>query len=253
MTEHFRAWNTSRTKQHTITGNPAPIKISTWHWDDATWRNNARVTKLTKRPTRRSQRQRGLPPTIMEEIILRNPYQFACSACHEESEECDPLCFLGLQYDAADAIKTVEIRDTGTQIGYGVFVRPGKHIASGTQLGEYLGELLPLGEDCPLGNRYLFEWGTLTSGFIGWVDGAVYSNWTRFVNHSCDNNVQAERTVVGGRQTILFAALRDIGEGEELFIDYGKDYFTGMGIRCSCSYRPKPHWPVEVPLEYKMR
>lgn len=60
---------------------------------------------------------------------------------------------------------------------------------------------------------------------LGYIDGGneKYSNWTRFVNcgmRNNKNNLVAEQRY----QDIYYKVLRDIEKGEELFIDYGKDY-----------------------------
>jgi UDP-glucose 4-epimerase len=55
---------------------------------------------------------------------------------------------------------------------------------------------------------------------------------TAFINHSCQPNVFA-RTIDGH---MLFFALRQIGRGEELCLDYGASYHDGRK-RCRCGTR----------------
>ena len=49
------------------------------------------------------------------------------------------------------------------------------------------------------------------------IDGNVGGNISRWINHACDPNVEADDA--GGR--VFLVALRDIQPGEELFFDYG--------------------------------
>lgn len=51
----------------------------------------------------------------------------------------------------------------------------------------------------------------------GVIDGKIDGNSARWINHSCAPNCEAEE--VDGR--VYIHALRDIGEQEELFYDYG--------------------------------
>lgn len=49
------------------------------------------------------------------------------------------------------------------------------------------------------------------------IDGKVGGNLSRWINHACDPNVEADDS--SGR--IFLRALRDIEPGDELFFDYG--------------------------------
>ena len=49
------------------------------------------------------------------------------------------------------------------------------------------------------------------------IDGKVGGNLSRWINHACDPNVEADDS--SGR--IFLLALRDIERGDELFFDYG--------------------------------
>jgi uncharacterized protein len=49
------------------------------------------------------------------------------------------------------------------------------------------------------------------------IDGKVGGNLSRWINHACDPNVEADDS--SGR--IFLQALRDIEPGDELFFDYG--------------------------------
>ncbi|KAK5233969.1 hypothetical protein LTR47_005087 [Exophiala xenobiotica] len=66
------------------------------------------------------------------------------------------------------------------------------------------------------------------------IDPAIYGNWTRYINHSCEPNALYEMVNLGQRQAIVIRTLRDVGFGEELTVDYGRNYFRNMGFGCIC-------------------
>ena len=66
-------------------------------------------------------------------------------------------------------------------------------------------------------NRYLFE---INSRWT--IDGASRRNLARYVNHACRPN--AEAVLTGGR--MVYRATKRIREGDEITVDYGKEYFN---------------------------
>jgi uncharacterized protein len=65
------------------------------------------------------------------------------------------------------------------------------------------------------------------------IDGSSRGNLARYVNHSCRPNAEA----LLRKGTIVFVALRRLAVGEEITLDYGKDYFDlfikNVGCRCA--------------------
>jgi uncharacterized protein len=113
------------------------------------------------------------------------------------------------------------IRRTAT--GLGLFtLRP---IKSGKRIVEYSGTIITNEEADRRGGRYLFELDEKRA-----VDGTTRSNLARYINHSCRPN--AEGLTTGSR--IWIWALRDIKAGEELTINYGKEYLEAHIERCMC-------------------
>ena len=75
------------------------------------------------------------------------------------------------------------------------------------------------------------------------IDGKCHTNTARYINHSCKPNAQA---YVSGRQVFIYAKKR-IQTGEEITIDYGKEYWDQhirpKGCRCTpCA----GHLPVQA-------
>ncbi len=103
--------------------------------------------------------------------------------------------------------------------GRGVFAI--QAIPRGTRIFEYTGELITREEEIQrelendkTGVTYIYQLNDHES-----IDGAYGGNDSRFVNHSCDPNV--EGVIEDGH--IYYVALRDIKRDEELFIDYAFD------------------------------
>jgi SET domain-containing protein len=100
-------------------------------------------------------------------------------------------------------------------------------IQKGQTVIECVGERIRHGDKGSYNNRYLMD---LNSRW--YLDGRPRWNLGRYLNHSCRPNCQLVST---GRR-IFAESRRDIGAGEELTIDYGKEYFDTYirprGCRC---------------------
>ena len=106
--------------------------------------------------------------------------------------------------------------------GLGIFVS--ENIKKGSYLTYYKGKKITNKQAEKHKGRYLYE---LNNKSI--IDGAQRDNVARYFNHSCKNNVEA---IVTNR--IRFYTIRDIKKGEELTIDYGKDYLDEFIPVCKC-------------------
>jgi SET domain-containing protein len=119
----------------------------------------------------------------------------------------------------------VEVKGSRKAVGEGLFACA--DIQAGDFIVEYLGKKIPTNVADTLKTRYLFE---LDEEWT--IDGETYSNIARFINHSCEPN--AEGDIHDGH--IMISAVRNIKTGEEITIDYGKEYFDEFirpfGCRC---------------------
>ena len=110
-----------------------------------------------------------------------------------------------------------------TKTGLGLFaLRP---IAKGKRIIEYLGEIITNEEADRRGGKYLFELDEKRA-----IDGSSRSNTARYINHSCQPNAKGYTT---GRRIWVWS-LRAIEAGEEITIDYGKEYLDEHIKRCKC-------------------
>jgi SET domain-containing protein len=101
-------------------------------------------------------------------------------------------------------------------------------IKKGDCIIEYVGDILTTDEEVnKRGGQYLFEVSKKKT-----IDGSVRSNTARYINHSCKPNCEVD--IIKTR--VFIYAKRNIKEGEELFYDYGKEfwneYIKPKGCRC---------------------
>lgn len=154
---------------------------------------------------------------------------FHADAGHGQA--CGPLCNPEVFQAEKGYNSTLELRET-RDMGIGVFAK--QNIPCGTVLGLFSGAVRPYGHLTPAQKPYsnfLFrhpEHGEL------YVDASAGGNWTRFMNHSCEPNCAFARALRCGHTRVIYARTRrDVQAGEELFVDYGVDYFEGS-TECRC-------------------
>jgi SET domain-containing protein len=116
----------------------------------------------------------------------------------------------------AGAGRRIQVRRSGVH-GRGVFaVQP---LREGERIIEYKGQVIDWEEALrrhphdPTDPNHTFYF-HLDDGHV--IDGAYQGNSSRWINHACEPNCEAEE--IKGR--IFIHALRDIPAGEELFFDY---------------------------------
>lgn len=67
------------------------------------------------------------------------------------------------------------------------------------------------------------------------IDASRKGNWTRFVNHSCEPCTHFRLGRVGGVRIEVLQAQRDVEEGEEVTVCYGRGYWDARPwLRCVC-------------------
>ncbi len=100
-------------------------------------------------------------------------------------------------------------------------------IKKGSFIIEYVGPLLDDEEVDKKGGKYLFALGKKWT-----IYGTNRENIARYINHSC---VRTNCEPVQYALRIKIRATRNIQQGEELFYDYGKEYFDEfIKGHCQC-------------------
>jgi SET domain-containing protein len=100
---------------------------------------------------------------------------------------------------------------------------------------EYVGRLVANEEVEKSRGKYFFGVNSKWS-----IDGSARSNTARYINHSCKANAEA---FIAGRRVWVWSK-RSIKVGEEITIDYGREYFDDhikpKGCKCNeCRHGPK--------------
>jgi uncharacterized protein len=122
-----------------------------------------------------------------------------------------------LAADVGRSIRRLQVRRSGVH-GKGVFAQV--PISAGTRVIEYKGELISWDEALrrhphdPSDPNHTFYFHVDDEHVI---DGKVGGNTSRWINHACEPNCEAEDD--DGR--IFIKALVDLYPGDELFFDYG--------------------------------
>ncbi len=118
---------------------------------------------------------------------------------------------------AENSQRRIQARRSGVH-GRGVFAV--QDIAEGETIIEYVGEVIGWAEaqdrhpHDPKDPNHTFYF-SLENGNV--IDALHGGNSSRWINHSCDGNCEADE--IGGR--VFIKALRNIPAGEELNYDYG--------------------------------
>ena len=119
--------------------------------------------------------------------------------------------------------KNIQVKRSST--GLGLFAI--ESISRGRKIIEYTGPLISNEEVERRRGKYFFEINKKWS-----INGSTRANIARYINHSCDPNAEA---IISGRRIWIWAK-KVIKAGEEITINYGKEYFDDQikptGCKC---------------------
>jgi SET domain-containing protein len=111
-------------------------------------------------------------------------------------------------------------------IGMGLFTK--QTLYKGDTVGYYMGRIIT--DDDAESPKYI------DSKYLLWIckDWWIYgegkeSNYTRYINHSDKPNAELVTSVRW--KTARFKVLKTIQEGNEIFFDYGKDYWDNVDFK----------------------
>lgn len=292
----FEVWNSTRTSKEIIPGAVCK-QIESFYADPRRWTlaGTPQRPRLGKFPAQEHVSESEYitdyaRAAIAEPVAHQGvTHCYTCFACQRQPDdpECGVECYDRIHSgeggdddgSGEDSMKDffrkwLEIRDTGSEKGYGVFVKSnGRYeIPKGSYLGHYIGEIIP-GPTKPSNwnkgkgakrlkkksgdedNRYLYEpqVGLEYELDRPLIDAGKMGNWTRFMNSSCEPNVSERIMQIGKVRVIAFFANKDLVSGDELCIYYGDDYFKGHELLCTCDAAAggKPHDPTTVGARLK--
>jgi SET domain-containing protein len=112
-----------------------------------------------------------------------------------------------------------------TATGLGLFAL--KPITKNRRIIEYFGPIISGEEIDRKGGKYLFELDENRA-----IDGSSRENLARYINHSCRPNAKA---YTSGRRIWIWS-VKNINAGEQITLDYGKEYFDEhiRPVGCKC-------------------
>ena len=128
--------------------------------------------------------------------------------------------------------KYLEVKETDS-MGKGVFAR--EDIKEGTYLGCYLGEYV-LYIPCSSFEETMYYFSTAIHNYA--VDG---KNMLRYFNHSDDHNVDVLDVIHEGDIHNGFFANKEIKKGEQLYINYGDEYWKKAEVFGYFKYEENPY------------
>lgn len=152
--------------------------------------------------------------------------------------ECVPgECGAG-SYCQNQRMQRLEYAKTKTVIfpNKGVGVVANEDVPAGAFIGEYQGEVISNETFNKRKKEYRgerhFYFMTLTSKLV--IDASRKSQFTRYVNHSCEPNSETQKWNAGGEPRVGIYATRDISKGEEITFDYGARSLANDAVPCLC-------------------
>jgi len=134
--------------------------------------------------------------------------------------------WLGVRFHpeiSSPRLPSVSIRWIDEGFGYGVFAE--RDFPAGVFVGEYTGLIRKRTPRTDRTNDYCFEYTIgdwLRNPFI--IDAKGQGNFTRFINHSDDPNIETLSVYADGVMHIVFLTMEPIERGTQLGYHYG-DYF----------------------------
>ena len=135
-----------------------------------------------------------------------------------------------------DESKRPKVKVKRSRSGLGLFSL--EDIPKGQLIIEYTGERISNEEADRRGGRYLFA---VTDELV--IDGKGRENLSRYVNHACRPNAQAEHDETDDR--IYIRSIKKIKAGEEITYDYGREYLEDLigpaGCKCPDFDSRDPH------------
>lgn len=134
--------------------------------------------------------------------------------------------WMGIYFDkeiSKAAHPPVEIQPIDPEVGFGVFAT--KKIAPCTFVGEYTGVIQQKDPKLLKEKKYCLRY-TIWEGKKNYcIDAEHKGNFTRFLNHSSRPNLGLQSLYWRGIPRMVFIALREIREGDQLTFDYGHLYW----------------------------
>jgi len=120
-------------------------------------------------------------------------------------------------------IAPASVRWVDAEVGYGLFAE--EDLDERAFIGEYVG-VVRLNNNHLFKSNYLYSYPILDEIGRNFVIDAHKGCLTRFTNHSYEPNLRSPYAFVNGFYHMILLANRPIKKGEQLFFNYGKNYWA---------------------------
>jgi len=143
----------------------------------------------------------------------------------QTSPEAERLGALFHEKIESDFLPKVSIRWLSPELEHGLFAE--ELILEGAYVGEYTGIIRENDLRRYIGklNNYCYNYPVKDSLERDYVIDAQNGNFTRFINHSSQPNLEPHHVFYGGFYHLIFLAKRAIEPGEQLTYNYGQNYW----------------------------
>lgn len=124
-----------------------------------------------------------------------------------------------------NSLANLSLQLISEEVGYGVFAK--EAILPNVFIGEYLGVIRKndFRRYTEAQNDYLYEYPIVSEEGLNFVIDATKGNLTRFINHSYTPNLDKKFVLHKGIYHLIFVTNQRIEKGEQLTINYGKNYW----------------------------
>lgn len=153
-------------------------------------------------------------------------YRKVCREC-AKAPVSSRAPWLGEKYRAqieTAFIAPVKISYVSEEMGWGLFAL--EPLNPGDFIGEYTGVVRPITFFTDKINPYCFRYPLYGWRFIYYtIDARKQGNEISFVNHAAESNCESVVLLLDGLLHVALIAKKSIAVGEQLFYDYGKNYW----------------------------
>nr|MDZ8063522.1 SET domain-containing protein [Nostoc sp. EkiNYC01] len=167
----------------------------------------------------------------VDPISFLKPNGRQCDMCVEATCHC-----IDLAPRAMPRIKYYGTKGRGLQA---VADRPGQiAYQKGEMIGQLLGELAPLDTYDDGWALELARSDHPSRPSVCQIYCKMKGNYFRLLNHDCDSNAAFTGRVISGQFRSIVTAKREIRDGDEITVDYGREYWRGRKCLCdTCRLR----------------
>lgn len=172
-----------------------------------------------------------IPKLTFASDALRGKIQKKIKKLHEKGKLSREQLWFGSYYREeilGSKGLSVDIRWIDRKMGWGVFAA--KDCRTMAFVAEYQGSLRACRRS-DRENAYCFEFALAPDFRTSYnIDAERQGGVSRFINHSSEPNLRSALATVDGMNHVILVAQRPIVRGEQLFYDYGPDYWAHRKI-----------------------